>query len=201
MKKRMDFNKDNVNQIKNHTAIAITVTHSITFGIFYILEILLSYLLKTLLPDGIWGTIIKAIFDAVTYGLLYMLVKFCYNKYIDLNKPKFNISGKWYHVHIPRILNSIDYSREYLSAGETVIMRDLNDFTFVGFNYDFALSLNGKVEQKDKMWKTQWETETSEICDSSNQYDIIEVYNKDGVLLIEVLKGNDSGDKKTIEIK
>ena len=168
------INKKDVNKIKNHTASAIAKLHGLTFICFEIAYISADKIVNVYLPDAWWGVALGILYDALSvaiiYWSIYYLLKYIYNKIIDRN-TKFDIDGEWYHVHIPHIRTE----RPSLSAGVTYITRNLKDFTFYSLNYDFYVK-NGEVTQKNDEWKTQWFTETSEICDDNNEIDIVEVY-------------------------
>lgn len=177
--KNRDQNLDSVDGIKNHTASAIAIVHTISFGIFDVGYIILERVLRTYLPDIWWAEVLKAGFVALAYVIIYKIVKAIYNYLISLFNPKFDIEGEWYHVHIPNdFLNDNVVVRKTLSAGVTTIKRDLNDFTFNSDNYDFSVgkSDNGEVVVKQgNVIRTHWCTETSEICDG-NDFNIVEVY-------------------------
>ena len=171
--------RENVNAIKNHTASAITTVHAISFAIFDVGYIILDRFLKIYLPDIWWGDVLKAIFVAGAYIVIYQLVKCVYNRFISYSNPKFDIEGKWYHVHIPNdFFNNNIINRASLSAGITRIRRDLNDFTFSSENYDFTVETdfegNMTVKSNGRL-RTSWWTETSEICEG-NDMDIVEIY-------------------------
>lgn len=179
LKKNRNQTLDSIDGIKNHTASAIALVHTISFAIFDVGYIVLERLLRTYLPDIWWAEVLKAIFVAVAYIIIYNIVKLVYNCLISVFKPKFDIEGEWYHVHIPNdFLNDNVIPRRSLSAGVTTIKRDLNDFTFDSYNYDFSVTRNDNGETaviKGDELRTHWCTETSEICEG-NDFNIVEVY-------------------------
>lgn len=172
--------KSEINQIKNHSSLAIDSVHKWTFSFFLVVETVINFLVN-LLPtnsklEEIFKLVILILIDVCLYFALFKFVKLLHNKYIESSRRKLKISGTWYHVHIPKTLDSVDYTHDKLSAGETVISRELKDFTFVGHNYSYYLNEKNIVHQLDDVPNTCWETVTSEVCEESNSYDIIEVY-------------------------
>lgn len=161
---------ENINGIKNHTAQTIALVHSLSFGIFEVLYILLDYFLGMYLPDMLWGKLLEAIFCGCAYWCIYKIVKLVVEKMWISKKTKYKIEGIWHHVHIPHT-----WDEKKLSAGKTTIKREVNDFTFSGENFHYNVE-GGKAVRKGIDTRTEWYTETSEICDDNNEMDIIEIY-------------------------
>ena len=167
-------------QINNHTANAISQIHGTTFSVFLIANIFISgilegkifpKLLENLSPT--WLLVISAVIDATLYAILYFIVKSIFDFFLIRKDPKLDIAGRWYHVHIPRLLGEIDYTAKRLSAGYTDISRELYDFTFNGYNQHLK-PINGEVVPIDD-YSTHWYSKASKLAED-NQFDIIEIY-------------------------
>ena len=189
-------------KIKNHTADAIEFVHDISFALFDIIICLAldSLVLDKFLPNSIWGEIIRAIAFAGGYYLIVFIVKFFFEK---TSKKTHSFDGTWYHVHIPdTTLIEGQQNIVTLSAGTTLVSKNLNDFTFEAQNYKYTIDKdyniivlddsgaryiekdNGYFSPIDQTRKncevylepsTRWWTETSEIVDEIG-IDIVEVY-------------------------
>lgn len=166
-----------VNNLKNHTADMITATHGIAFTVFFIVEKLLDYYLYPLLPEGGLRVLLIAVIAAVLYPCIYTFIKWLCDVFIDQTKKQYDIQGIWYHVHIPHILGDVDYGRNMLRCGQTVIKRELYDFTFSATNFNYCVR-DGKVVRSGDLNETTWHTLISEISDTNErEYDIIQIYN------------------------
>lgn len=177
--------EQDVAQIKNHTASTIEWVHGTAFLVFYFFETVLEYILEkidaNLIPDGGWGealriflVVLEYAFGALAFMLVLHLIKHCYTLKLKMSKSKYDLPKEWYHVHIPQTGDGkINFTRANLSAGETLLCRNLDDFTFYGKNYDYTVE--GTEIRRGEEVRTSWFTETAEICDD-NETDIIEVY-------------------------
>ena len=179
--KKKDKSKlKSVEKIKNHSVEAVEKVHVRAFVLF---ELVVYILMERVLfsrvlvanewYETLWCEIIRCIAFAGGYYVLFVLVKKYYSWKIIKDRPKFDVEGEWYHVHIPNKLGQNEIKKP-LSAGVTTIVRDLNDFTFKSENYKYVVE-DGVVKQYSSEPSTTWHTETSEICDS-NHYDLVEVY-------------------------
>ena len=161
---------------KNHTAEAIEKVHGWSFAAFEVIVYIIidRLLLNRFLPDSIWGEALRAVVFFGGYKLIYFVIKNIYEKTAAKKYFNFDISGNWYHVHIPNKLDEDEPLREYLSAGKTRIKRNLRDFTFKADNFRYTAK-NGSVIQLTNEASTEWWTETSEICDDPD-IQMVEVY-------------------------
>ncbi len=173
---RKKKNKFDVINIKNHTADTMLRVHIAAFAVFEVLVYIIGerWVFSKLLPPGIVSEILRAIVFAGAYALIFWGVKALFDKLIVKYRPRLNIDGTWYHVHIPERLDP-SQRIPYLSAGKTVVSRELNDFTFSADNYRYTVRQDGTLSQISELPTTTWWTETSEVCDS-NEYHIVEVY-------------------------
>ena len=180
--------EQDVAQIKNHTASTIEWVHGTAFLLFYFLETVLEYVLEkidaNLIPGGGWGealriflVIVEYAFGALAFMLVLLLVKRCYTLKLKISKSKYDLPKEWYHVHIPQTGDGkTNFTRPKLSAGETMLCRNLDDFTFYGKNFDYTVvDTAAGIEVRCGEERTTWFTETAEICDD-NETDVIEVY-------------------------
>lgn len=165
-------------KINNLTSNAVASVHTLTFTIFFIIdavlnEVLYPFLEKELSSDAL-RIFITAVIAAFLYSALYVVIKKIYDFVKIKSQKKFDISGKWYHVHIPNEFGKVDYSKDKLRAGEVLISRDMYDFTFVGDNFYYYLDKNGTLVP-DHSDDTRWYTKSSKLSDE-NDFDIIEIY-------------------------
>ncbi|MBQ7924036.1 MAG: hypothetical protein IJ329_01880 [Clostridia bacterium] len=167
-------------QINNHTANAVGKIHGLTLSAFLIVNIVVTAVLQgelfPFLQDFLgttWLAVIGSIIDATLYGGLYALIKWLCDKSFLRKNKKFDIAGRWYHVHIPRQLGEVDYSAKYLSAGYTDISRELYDFTLNGYNKHMKMFDDGVFPSDD--YTTHWYTKATKFADS-NEFDLIEIY-------------------------
>ena len=176
-KKRIKQNISEVKKQTNHSVNIVTKNHSIAFGIFFVAEKVIDYYFYPCIPDGIVKIIIIALVALLLYPLIYFCVNAFMDMYIEKSKKKYDIQGEWYHVHIPHIAEEIDYTREALSCGITTIGRELNDFALKGENEDYYVDANNQVVVRTGR-TTSRHTVISEISEDSNcDYDIIQIYN------------------------
>lgn len=165
-------------KINNPTSNAVASIHTITFTVFFIIdavlnELLYPYLERELSSDAL-RIFITAVIAAFLYSALYVVIKKLYDYFCIKRERKYDISGKWYHVHIPNTLGRVDYTKDKLRAGEVLISRDMFDFTFVGDNFYYFSDDNGNLVQ-DHSDDTRWYTKSSKLSDE-NDFDIIEIY-------------------------
>lgn len=167
---------ESIKKIQNHTASKIATTHGIAMSIFLVSSEILNYLVYPELSEGVVKFIIMVFLDAILYYVIYKITKTVIEYRININNPKFDIQGEWYHVHIPHIWNEIDYSRVNLRCGFTIIKREMYDFSFSGENSNYCVE-NGEARESGTPKKTTWNTIVSEMSETLNDdYDIIEVY-------------------------
>ncbi|MBR2023344.1 MAG: hypothetical protein IJ996_02345 [Clostridia bacterium] len=163
-------------QIINHTANSLSAIHGIALSVFVVCNTLLQTLLFPLLQTAVgatWCFIISVLIDATLYAVLYFIVKIIYDFIFIKQNKKFDLSGRWYHVHIPRQLGEIDYSLVHLSAGYTDISRDLQDFTFNGYNKHVQVFSDNVAVCDD--YSTHWYTKAIKFADN-NEFDLIQIY-------------------------
>lgn len=176
-KKKDDEDLGSVNVLKNHTADILVNAHSMAFGIFFVLEKLLSDYIEPYIPEGFWGAVMVMVGAVLSYGFVLKNVIKWKNRKIDEEERRYAIQGKWYHVHIPHSEGKIDYARSTLSCGETFIRRELKDFTFEASNKKYSIK-NGVLSIKEDESVTMWHTVISEVSDSTEcGYDILQIYN------------------------
>ena len=163
-------------QITNHTANAVSAIHGIALSVFVVCNTFLQTFLFPIMQTALgttWTAIISILMDATLYAFVFFIVKWLYDcNFIKKNK-KFDLAGRWYHVHIPRQLGEVDYSRGYLSAGYTDISRELQDFTFSGYNKHVKVYPDGVAACDD--YTTHWYTKAIKFADN-NEFDLIEIY-------------------------
>ena len=161
----------------NHTVGIITHVHSLTFTIFFIIEKILESYVYPLIPDGLSKQILITVIAAGLYYVLFLVVKVSTDKVIDRFKKQFDICGVWHHVHIPHLhmKGEIDYSRERLRCGMTIIDRDLYDFSLEAVNHNYWVQDDAVINDTDSA--TRWNSIISEISETSESpYDFIEIY-------------------------
>ena len=165
-------------KINNLTSNVVTKVHALTFTVFFIIDAVLNelfypFLEKELSSDAL-RIFITAVIAAFLYSALYVIIKKTYDFVCIKRERKYDISGKWYHVHIPNMFGKVDYSKDKLRSGEVLITRDMYDFTFVGDNFYYLLDENFNLIQ-DHSDDTRWYTKASKLSDE-NDFDIIEIY-------------------------
>ncbi len=163
-------------KLTNHTAKVVGSIHALAFTVFYIIEKLLAEFVYPWMQDVLG----KALYVVITilvapflYKGLASLVQMGYDKHLVKSNPKLNISGDWYHVHIPHYMGNVDYSMGRLSVGKTTISRQFSDFTFVG-NNQRCYWQDGKIVLGEQN-STHWYTKATKLSDE-NDFDLIEIY-------------------------
>lgn len=167
-----------MNSISNKSAKVLAWLNGITFSVFYIINKILEQVIYPNLEQKINSIgimiFITAVIAAFLYTGLFYLIKTIYKLLkFKVKSKKFDISGKWFHVHIPFNINDVDYTKASLRAGETKIKQELFDFTFMGDNYSY--SLNNTDFEIDKSNATHWYTRATKFCEE-NDFDIIQIY-------------------------
>lgn len=164
-------------QLKNASAEAQSAIHGIAFTIFFIIEQFLSEFLYPYLEARIAKILyiaISAVVAAGLYSSLFLIVKLLYDLIILKRNKRMQISGVWYHVHVPYCMGKEDYTQKRLSVGTTTISRNLMDFTFKGDNGQCYMQSDGSLSFKNEN-PTHWYTKATKLSDE-NDLDIIEVY-------------------------
>ena len=163
-------------KLTNHTAKALVAIHGIAFTVFYIIEKLLAEFFYPWMQQTLgktWYVIITIVVAPFLYKFLAMIVQWVYDKRMVAKNKKLDISGTWYHVHIPHYMGSVDYSLGRLSVGTTTVSREFNDFTFAGDNRRCYWQ-DGKIVLGEENG-THWYTKASKLSDE-NDFDLIEIY-------------------------
>ena len=166
-------------KIKNNTAVTIVWLHGITLTLLSFLNPVFSQVLfpyfATLLNNQVLSILLDAVVSGVIYTLIYQIAKLVYEIIIFKIKDKrLDLSGKWYHLHIPYAFDEIDYNKRVLRAGVTEITREYFDYTFMGDNYSLEGTENGEVT-KNEQNPTHWYTRATKLSDE-NDFDIIQIF-------------------------
>lgn len=163
-------------KIQNDTAKTLGVIHGTAFTAFFVVDKILTQIAYPAIEkrtSKVLMIALSAVIAVFLYSTVYYVVKKIYDVFLLKKEPKLNISGKWYHVHIPYYLDKPDYSQKRLSAGTTMVSRELKDFTFVGDNKKYSFN-NGEIAVASEN-STHWYTKATKLSEE-NDYDIIEIY-------------------------
>ena len=136
----------------NKTAQTVSVLHALSFTLFFILNLVLDYFvyptLNSLLESPFWHILIPAVISAFLYSAIYFVLSSIYKLWVFKHTDKkLNISGKWYHVHIPYDAKGVKTVTK-LRAGETQFSQNMYDVKVLSAKNDsFTVNENNQIVQ------------------------------------------------------
>ena len=189
----------------NKTATTVTLLHSATFTLFFILSTVMNYFVYPLLTSEGTSAFLKGFLETVIsaflYAVLFFIVKLVYKViFFKILNKNLNLGGTWYHVMIKKNLHGL-IKTDKLRAGETMIKQNLYDLYFTADNAYYFLSEDGTpTSERNSTNHTHW---TLKISDWEGDGKLLGCYRADtstkGAITSCPYCGAPFAEKKSVE--